>query len=81
MDITVQEDVGTVMIPVVLEDPVATPVTVDIEYVFDTAGSNGKTLHYSMAYSICMLCIELVPQGCIHRGSQSHCHPNSIAID
>ena len=57
VDITVQEDVGRVMIPVVLEDPVATLVTVDIEYVFDTAGSNGKTLHYSIAYSICMLCI------------------------
>ena len=44
MDITVQEDVGRVMIPVVLEDPVAIPVNVDVKYVFDTAGSNGKTL-------------------------------------
>ena len=56
VNITVQEDVGRVMIPVVLEDPVAIPVTVDIEYVPDTAGFNGK-------------------------GSQSHCYPNSIAID
>ena len=54
MDITVQEDVGRVMIPVVLEDPVATPVTVAIEYAFDTAGSNGKTLQYSTLYMLCI---------------------------